>query len=112
MQMSYAEGWCLPRDREISKDALPDPWAPLKELTTNLLPHLQFERIDSADRNNLRVLWRVHAKDTLVDLDDLSSGEKAIIQIFYPLVESRVKEILRDIQGRSEKAVESELCIL
>jgi len=72
------------RDREIAKDALPDPWAPLKELTANLLPHLSFDRIDAADRYQVRVLWRVHAIDTIVDLDDLSSGEKSIIQIFYP----------------------------
>ncbi|MFN2400675.1 MAG: ATP-dependent endonuclease [Gemmatimonadaceae bacterium] len=100
------------REHEIQKDALVDPWTPLRELTTNLLPHLSFERIDSANRTNVRVLWRVHAKDTVVDLDDLSSGEKSVIQIFYPLVETHIKALLREIQGDATPQSEPELCIL
>ncbi|MBF0329940.1 MAG: AAA family ATPase [Nitrospirae bacterium] len=98
--------------KEIGKNSLPDPWAPLKELTNNLLPHMSFERIDSTNRNQVRVLWRVHAKDTLVDLDDLSSGEKAIIQIFYPLVEARTKDILRQIQHADGAQAQPEVCVL
>ncbi len=100
------------RDHQIAKDSLPDPWAPLKELTSNLLPHLSFAGIDSSNRNQVRVLWRVHAKDTVVDLDDLSSGEKAIIQIFYPLLEARTKEILRQIQQTDSGQAQPEICVL
>jgi ABC-type cobalamin/Fe3+-siderophores transport system ATPase subunit len=100
------------REHEIPKDALPDPWAPLKELTSNLLPHLSFERIDASNRDAMRVLWRAHAKDTIVDLDDLSSGEKSIIQIFYPLVEARIKEILRQIQHAETTVGQPEMCVL
>lgn len=100
------------QDHEIPKDSLPDPWAPLKELTNNLLPHLEFGRIDATNRNQVQVLWRVHGKDTLVDLDDLSSGEKGIIQIFYPLIEERVKAILRQIQHAEPTAARPETCVL
>lgn len=92
------------KDGEIPK-GLPDPWTPLRELTANLLPHLSFDKIDATNRSQMRVLWRVHANDMIVDLDDLSSGEKSIIQIFYPLLEDRIKAILRRIQ-RSETANE------
>ena len=100
------------QDHEIPKDSLPDPWGPLKELTNNLLPHLEFGRIDATNRNQVQVLWRVHGKETLVDLDDLSSGEKGIIQIFYPLIEERVKAILRQVQHAEPAAARPEICVL
>jgi ABC-type multidrug transport system ATPase subunit len=44
------------REREIRKNSLADPWSPLIELTNNLLPHLTFDRIDAANKNQVRVL--------------------------------------------------------
>lgn len=78
----------------VLKDDLPDVWKPLREMTHNLLPHLQFHRIDVSNRDQVRCLWRVHAKDVLVDIDDLSSGEKAVIQLFFPLIEHQIDESL------------------
>jgi hypothetical protein len=69
--------------REIVKDSVSDPWEPLRELSHNLLPHLQFSQIDTSNRNAVKCLWSVHGSNTLVDLDDLSSGEKSILQMFY-----------------------------
>ncbi len=73
---------------------MPDVWKPLRELTENLLPHLRFERIDNSDRRNIKCLWNVHAKNIQVDIDDLSSGEKAIIQLFFPIIENRVQVLI------------------
>src|SRR6266545_4132843 len=75
------------RDGEIRKDAIRDAWKPLRELATNLLPHLTFHGIDASNPMGVRCLFRVHGAETLVDLDDLSSGEKSILQMFYPIVE-------------------------
>jgi hypothetical protein len=75
------------RAGEILKGSLVDPWNPLRELTHNLLPHMAFERIDASNRDQVKVLFRVHRLETPVDLDDLSSGEKSIVQMFYPLIE-------------------------
>jgi predicted ATPase len=99
-------------DREIPKNSLPDPWAPLRELTSNLLPHLTFERIDSNNRDAIRVLWKVSRREVLVDLDDLSSGEKAVIQLFYPLVETRMTAILDRMAGRAPASASGEICML
>lgn len=101
------------RDGKIDKDTLPDIWAPLKELTENLLPHLSFNSIDTNDRNSIKCLWQVHSKSTIVDIDELSSGEKAIIQIFYPLIEQRIKNILKSIkiQGVTDSAHEISVLI-
>jgi hypothetical protein len=56
---------------KLSKEQLgEDVWEPLRKLTANLLPHLR----------------------------DLSSGEKAIIQLFYPLVEHQVKRNIQAIR--------------
>jgi hypothetical protein len=83
----------------VRREDMPDVWAPLKELAHNLLPHLQFHRIDLANRDQIRCLWNVHNKDVQVDIDDLSSGEKAIIQLFFPLVEHRVNQNLAKMRG-------------
>jgi len=81
---------------EILKGSVPDPWKPLRDLTSNLLPHLTFERIDTSNRDSIRCVFSVHSKDVLVDLDELSSGEKSIIQMFYPLVEHQIRQVLSE----------------
>ncbi|MEI6265452.1 MAG: AAA family ATPase [Sphingobacteriia bacterium] len=100
------------RDGKIDKDTLPDIWTPLKELTENLLPHLSFNSIDTNDRNSIMCLWQVHSKSTIVDIDELSSGEKAIIQIFYPLIEQRIKNILKSIKNQGVPDSAHEISVL
>jgi hypothetical protein len=97
---------------EIKKGSLPDPWRPLRDLTTNLLPHLSFHRIDASNRDAIRCLWTVHSKEIEVDIDELSSGEKSIIQMFYPLVEHEIRAILNDVQGNTGRAARADLCVL
>ena len=87
--------------------------ATLKELTNNLLPHLAFERIDTTNRDQVKVLFQVHRMDTSVDIDELSSGEKSIIQMFYPLVERNIKALVREIEEKGSHEVQRpEVCIL
>ncbi len=100
------------REGEIQKGSLLDPWKPLRELTHNLLPHMTFERIDGSNRDQVRVLFRVHRLDALVDLDELSSGEKSIIQMFYPLVERDIKSLVREIDTGPHDIDRPELCVL
>ena len=69
--------------RMIDRDTMPDIWLPLKEMTENLLPHLYFDKIDVSNRDRIQCLWNVHEKNIKVDIDDLSSGEKAIIHLFF-----------------------------
>jgi ABC-type cobalamin/Fe3+-siderophores transport system ATPase subunit len=97
---------------EIVKGSLPDPWSPLRELTSSLLPHLAFETIDTSNRSVVKCLWRVHGQNILVDLDDLSSGEKAVVQIFYPLLEQRIRAILSEIRHAQVPAPHPEICVL
>lgn len=101
-------------DREggITAGTLIDPWKPLRDLTQNLLPHMRFFKIDALDRNQVRVLWKVHGLDTPVDLDDLSSGEKSIIQMFYPLVEREVKALVKEIDSGPQTVERPEFCLL
>ncbi len=100
------------RDQEIPKGTFPDPWAPLRELTTNLLPHLSFLRIDTANRNEVKCLWKVHSKPDAIDLDDLSSGEKSVVQMLFPLVEHRIRALLADMRGEAQAAEREEVCVL
>jgi len=91
---------------------IPDVWAPLRELAHNLLPHLQFHRIDLTNRDQIKCLWHVHSKDVLVDIDDLSSGEKAIIQLFFPLIEHQVNRHLASMRGVAETTTRGSVAVL
>ena len=87
----------------ISEGSLPDVWAPLREFAANLVPHLKFEKIDTSNRQRVQCLWSVLGTDSPpIDIDDLSSGEKSVIQLFFPLVEHRVRALLRKLKGEDE----------
>ena len=99
-------------DGQVSRTEMPDVWQPLREMTRNLLPHLAFQSIDVSNRDQIRCLWRVHNKDVLVDIDDLSSGEKAVIQLFFPLIEHHVTERLATMRKAEIAATPSHLAVL
>jgi hypothetical protein len=86
-------------DREgqtIPQGALPDVFEPFRRLTRFLLPHLEFERVDIADERNVRCLFRRADGDAidLIEIDDLSSGEKAVVALFLPFLESQIDVML------------------
>jgi len=100
------------RDGGIAPGTLGDPWKPLRDLTHNLLPHMSFVKIDAGNRDQVKVLWSVHGLVDLVDLDDLSSGEKSIVQMFYPLVEREIKALLKEIDAGPQTVERPDLCVL
>jgi len=100
------------KDGQILKDVMPDVWTPLKEMTSNLLPHLQFFKIDGVNRDQIQCYFHVHAKDVKVDIDDLSSGEKSVIQLFFPLLENRIHKLLDEIRGKAGTESTGEVCVL
>jgi hypothetical protein len=100
------------RDGEIAHGSLGDPWKPLRDLTRHLLPHLAFAGIDSTTSGRVTCLWQVHATETIVDFDDLSSGEKSIIQMFYPLIENEIKSLVAEIREDGEPQDRAEVCVL
>lgn len=102
----------LQRDKEIPRGSIADPWQPIKDMTHNLLPHLAFAEIDMTDRQQVKCLWRAHDQATLVDLDELSSGEKSVIQMFYPLVEHEIKTLVAEIKDDSQPEERPEVCVL
>jgi len=96
----------------LAREDLPDVWQPLRDLTLNLLPHLAFHRIDVSNRDQVKCLWKVHSKDILVDIDDLSSGEKSIIQLFFPLIEHHVTERLASMRNSQPATAVGDLAVL
>ena len=104
------------KDGKIEEGVMPDVWKPLKEMTENLLPHLHFDKIDVSDRDHIKCLWNVHTKDIQVDIDDLSSGEKAIIHLFFPLIEKRIQALMARSEGSNEGAhpdqLAEQVCVL
>ena len=79
--------------------ALPDIYAPLRTFTEFLLPHLRFEQVDVSDETNIRCVWtRTDGREQIsLDIDQLSSGEKSLITLFLPLLETEVSTLLNRI---------------
>ena len=100
---------------EVEKGSLPDIWQPLRTMCENLLPHLKFARIDTANQDQIKCLWHVHSLGIDVDIDDLSSGEKNIIQLFFPLIENQVQSIIEKAKaedGAEDDVVVEQICAL
>lgn len=80
----------------ISTEALVDVYNPIRTFTEHLLPHLKFDRIDFSDENNIRCVWKREDRAGTVelDIDDFSSGEKAIMTLFLPLLETSIHKLM------------------
>ena len=87
------------REGEILSGSVPDVWQPLRDMCSSLLPHIAFHQIDITNREHVRCLWNVHATGAKVDIDDLSSGEKAIVQLFFPLIEHQIQALIQQSKG-------------
>jgi len=83
----------------------PDVYKPLKDMLNILLPHLQFGGVDQGNRDNVTCLMNVEGVKNLIDIDDLSSGEKEVIALFMPLLERQINRII----GKVEKGQEADL---
>jgi ABC-type cobalamin/Fe3+-siderophores transport system ATPase subunit len=91
--------------RALETDTLPDIFEPIARLTSRLLPHMRFERIDFSEENNIKCVFTrtdVLQEDTL-DLDDLSSGEKSIFILFLPLIEADINARLNELDPQAEE---------
>ncbi len=91
MQRIYEE-----QGDHIPEGALPDVFSPLREITRFLLPHLSFVQVDTSNERDVRVNFRrVDGDlDDLIDIDELSSGEKAIVALFWPFLERQIDQAL------------------
>lgn len=80
----------------IERGAVPDPFKPMEELLSRLLPHLLFAGIEESDRNNVRVLFKsiYQRNEEPFDIDELSSGEKAVLTLFLPVLEYQMEKLL------------------
>lgn len=98
-------------DRKPLTGRVPDPYEPLRALTLRLLPHLQFDRVDSENVNNVRFVWRrqvAEGQHVEVEIDQLSSGEKEVLSLLMPFVEYEAQRVLRSIEEVSaEEPVEA-----
>ncbi len=81
---------------EIPAKSMPDAFGPLKEMVAQLLPHLEFAGIQELPGQNIRCLFNKLDGDEPIEIeiDDLSSGEKAIFQLLLPFIETQIEALL------------------
>ncbi|HEX7297638.1 MAG TPA: AAA family ATPase [Solirubrobacteraceae bacterium] len=75
--------------QRLSPGDVPDLLAPLRRLVRALLPHLEVQWVDVTEDSNVKVLFRRidGPSDAVVEIDDLSSGEKSVVGLMLPFVE-------------------------
>jgi hypothetical protein len=82
---------------KVAPDSVPDLLQPLKELISKLLPHLQWQGVDDSNPSNIAVLFKtteMTEDEASFDIDSLSSGEKAAVALFLPIVERAVTTLV------------------
>jgi energy-coupling factor transporter ATP-binding protein EcfA2 len=80
-------------EESLPLEDLTNVYEPLARLVQKLLPHLAFLKVDFAQEDNIRCIFSRQTSDGTgveIDLDDLSSGEKAILILFMPLIEAEI----------------------
>jgi len=89
------------KNATIETDKTPDIYESIRELTKYLLPHLVFQRVDFKNENDIKCIWvrTDKAGEQEIDIDDLSSGEKAIIILFLPLIENQIHVNLKLLEN-------------
>lgn len=91
----------LKREKKVTVEDIGNIYAPLEELTQFLLPHLKFHEIDLTKNSDVRVLFTRTDRSGKheVELDDLSSGERSLISLFMPFLETEIDARLNRIEG-------------
>jgi ABC-type cobalamin/Fe3+-siderophores transport system ATPase subunit len=73
-----------------------DAFEPLRRYVQTLLPHLRFGHVDMTNDQSEKVYFE--KLDALtpfeIELDDLSSGEKAVVALMFPFIESQAENIM------------------
>ena len=98
----------------IEAGAVPDVYGPLRDLVTTLLPHLRFVGVDTSNENDQRCIFeKLDAQVPVkIDIDDLSSGEKAVIALFLPFIEAQIERLLDDSQSTTAATAPMSVAII
>ncbi len=91
------------RDGKIKKNSIPKVWSPLSKLINTLLPHMRFVKVNVDERTDMKVLFENIKTGSVIEFDNLSSGEKSIIQLFLPLIEHEILHNLKLIEEPHSK---------
>jgi len=93
---------------QIAPGSVPDLMGPLETLIETLLPHLRWQGVEDSDPANIRVLIKsteMSEEASPFDIDNLSSGEKAAIALFLPIVERQVRSLVEEDEELSTDTV-------
>lgn len=101
-ERDFIAGQYQRQNRQIAHDSIPDIFRPLRQLTEFLLPHLVFHGVNTSEETNVRCDFRRRDGDTddLIDIDELSSGEKSVIALFLPYLEAEMLQMLETESGQ------------
>lgn len=96
------------KNGEVRKDSLPDIFKPIREAVSNLLPGITFDKVELVDENfDVKFTNRLGSN---VEFDSLSSGEKDILAMLFPLLEKQVENLL--LAAKGETSPKEDLVIL
>ena len=86
---------------QVTLQDIGDIYAPVRDLTKYLLPHLEFSRIDAPQQKEIRFLFERtdQAQTVEIDLEDLSSGERSLISLFAPFLEAQIDQRLSALEN-------------
>jgi predicted ATP-dependent endonuclease of OLD family len=86
------------KEHEIKLNSIPEIFDPFKKAIAALLPGIKYRNIEIHEEN-YRINF-VNKNGDVVEFDDLSSGEKDLIVMTFPLVEIQMNQIIQSIRGK------------
>ena len=84
---------------EVPKGYVPDIFGPVKQVVSYLLPGINFVNVE-LEGEVFKIIFSNRSGE-LVEFDNLSSGEKDIICMLFPLIEKQVENLLTIVKGES-----------
>ncbi len=101
-------------DKGRAEPSYVDVYKPLRTMVDILLPHLKFDRVSFDNKDDVRCLFARADSEShpAVDIDDLSSGEKATIALLLPLLEAEINVELGKLSGSIAEDAGEVVCII
>ncbi len=85
------------KNREIARDSIPEIYTPFKKAISTLLPGIRFKDvIINGDHYQINF---INKSNDIVEFDSLSSGEKDLIAMTFPVVEIQMNTIIQNLKG-------------
>ena len=87
------------KNKQIPLDSIPDFYQPIRTMVEYLLPGVTFDEVRI--EKDVYLVYFKNRLGELIEFDALSSGEKEILAMLFPIVEQQIESLIATVKGES-----------